>query len=126
MRLLCHRIGPRKDRTRFALAKVQLSEEALTLPYAQLNLPVLFKPPRQRLAVPQVNRHTVFAGTLPKNPIQLLQFPFTQTGGSAPPWAFGQTAQPVLIKTLHPILHRARTVAKITGHLMGAQPLGHQ
>ncbi len=88
MRLLCHRIGPRKDRTRFALAKVQLPEEALTLPYAQLNLPVLFKPPRQRLAVPQVNRHTVFAGTLPKNPIQLLQFPFTQTGGSAPPWAF--------------------------------------
>ena len=52
MRRLCERIGMGEDRTGFALAKTQLAEYPLALPYAHLHLPMLFEPVPERFAIP--------------------------------------------------------------------------
>ena len=110
MCLLPFRVGPGNRGARLAQAETQLPEQTLTLAHSQADPILPFDPGGQGFAVPQIAAQTQRAWHLPQGGVNLLQLFLAQP--SRPPTTFPltQAGQSRLLKSPHPILHRARGI----------------
>src|SRR5262249_41277846 len=96
MLLLPRRIGLSQNRWGFAQAKVQLTEQSLTLADSQLNPIGLLNPCRQSLAIPQVYPHSCIARLIPERSADLFHLFRTQSAWPPGSISLGQSG-PVLV-----------------------------
>ena len=123
MLLLPHWICSGQHRTRLAEAKLQLPEQPLALPYAELDSIGFPNPGRQGLAIPEIHLHPRIARPRPQHPIDLFYLFFVQSAGTAGSVPFRQPGQSVLVEAMNPILHRTWCVAQQTSHLRACHAL---
>src|SRR5258708_3765562 len=126
MRLLPLRIGLGNLGTRLAQAKAQLPEQALALPYPQVNLVSLRNPGHQSLAVPQISAQSQIAGNTAKGTIDLSELLLIQAPGPTCPFSFLQSGQALGLKTPDPILDRSRSIPQQPRHFRTSHALGYQ
>lgn len=126
MLLLLARIGARQHRPRFTEPEIKLTEQALALPYAQLNSKTLLYPGRQCLTIPQVHKHSRVAWFGAQDSIDLLKLLLVQSPRAASSFTLGETGQALPFVSMYPILHRTWRVAQQASYIRAGQSLCYQ
>ena len=98
--------------TWLAQPKAQLPEQALALPYPQVD-PILFgNPGRQRFAIPQVPAQSYLSWHLAKSDVDSQQMLLVEAAGSPGALTFPQSGQASFFEAPHPILDRPRSITQ--------------
>ena len=126
MRSLSCWIGARQHRPRLAQAESQLAEQALALPYSELDAIGFVDPRRQRLAIPQIDPHSGVTRFLSQYSIDFLPLLFAETRRSTGALPFGQPTQSLLLESMDPILHRTWSITEQARHIRAGHALRHQ
>lgn len=119
-------IGLRDLRSWFAQSKAELAEQPLTLAHFQLHAQFTTQKRRQRRAVPHRCGQAELGRMGAKCLLHPRQLIFVQATGPARTLAFGQAGQPVRLKALHPVYHRAGRIAQYIGDLWTGHALSHE
>ena len=126
MRLLNFRISVSDQRARFAQPEAKSPEHPLALANAQAEVEMLLDPGAQGLPIPQRPRQTDLAGGAAEHGVDLLPLLFTETAGPPGSFCFHQPGQASFLEAMHPILHRAPSIAQQSRHLRTRHPLSYQ
>jgi hypothetical protein len=104
MLLLPCRICSGQDRPGLAEAELELPEQTLALPHAQLDSIGFVDPCRQRLAVPEIHSHSRVARLGSQHPINLFHLLFVQPAGTTGSFSLRQAGQSLLVEVVNPVL----------------------
>ena len=126
MPLLPPRIRARQHRPGFAKPEIQVPEQTLALSHAQLNPITFVDPGRQRLAIPQVHAHAGVARLGSQHAVDFLDLLWVQATRTPRSFTLHQTTQTPLLKTMHPVLHRTRSITQQTRHFWARHTLSNQ
>lgn len=110
-------------RTWQPIAKIELPEESLALPFPKLNAVVFFQARRELGAVPEIALQALGLGFVTQPFAHIEQVFIFEFGLAATAGSIAQGSQALLLKAVDPVLNRARCITQKMGRLSAAHAL---
>jgi hypothetical protein len=114
------------QRAGFPQAESHLAEQALTLPHTQVNIMKLFQVMGEDFSVPEILRVSKLPWVSPQITIDGFPLGIAKTSRPALPFAFMQSSETAVLKTLHPAFNSTRILPEDIGYVITVKPVSNQ